>query len=163
MKSFYTCFNAPWGKIFVSKTPKGINALAFSLEELKRLNSRMELTKNDKVFSALKEKFKKYFSGGKTVFNEKLDLKGTAFQKRVWGILKKIPQGETKSYKWVAQKIGAAQKARAVGNACGSNPIGIIIPCHRIVKSDGGLGGYAGGLSKKKFLLDLERRGNKIK
>jgi O-6-methylguanine DNA methyltransferase len=163
MKNYYTSFNAPWGKIFVSKTEKGINALAFSLDELKRVNKGAELVKNDKLFSALKEKFKKYFYGKKVWFNEKLDLKGTVFQKEVWDALKKIPPGEIRSYKWVAQKIGAGQKARAVGNACGANPAGIIIPCHRVVKSDGGLGGYGGGLSKKKFLLDLERKGSKTK
>jgi len=77
---------------------------------------------------------------------------------KVWNQMKRIPFGQTKSYKWLAQRVGDSKKARAVGNACGANPVSIIIPCHRVVKENRGLGGYAGGLGIKKRLLKLEAK-----
>lgn len=82
--------------------------------------------------------------------------KGTVFQKRVWKILLKIPKGKTRSYRWVAQKMGQPEAVRAVANACGKNPYAPFVPCHRVVRSDGSLGGYSGGLSVKKKLLRRE-------
>ena len=88
-----------------------------------------------------------------------MKLEGTKFQVRVWNELKKIPKGETRTYKEIAVLIGKPQAARAVANACGKNPYPITIPCHRVVRSDGGLGGYSGegGVEKKKFLLENEK------
>ena len=88
-----------------------------------------------------------------------MKLEGTKFQVRVWNELKKIPKGETRTYKEIAELIGKPQAARAVANACGKNPYPITIPCHRVVRSDGGLGGYSGegGVEKKKFLLENEK------
>lgn len=86
-----------------------------------------------------------------------MDLSGgTPFQRKVWGALRQIPYGQTRSYAWVAQRIGKPKAARAVGAACGANPIPVIIPCHRVVASDGSLGGYTAGLAWKKKLLRLE-------
>ncbi|MDO8462555.1 MAG: MGMT family protein [Deltaproteobacteria bacterium] len=83
--------------------------------------------------------------------------KGTLFQKKVWKVLLKIPQGKTRSYRWVAQKIGRSKAVRAVANACGKNPYAPFVPCHRVVRSDGSLGGYSsGGVSVKKKLLRKE-------
>jgi methylated-DNA-[protein]-cysteine S-methyltransferase len=81
---------------------------------------------------------------------------GTAFQQSVWRALKKIPRGETRSYGWVAQQIGKPGSSRAVGAACGANPIPVIIPCHRVIASDGSIGGFGGGLPMKRRLLALE-------
>jgi methylated-DNA-[protein]-cysteine S-methyltransferase len=86
------------------------------------------------------------------------DLKGTIFQVKVWEYLKKIPKGETRTYKEVAQGIGNPNSARAVANACACNPYPILIPCHRVIRSDGTIGGYSGdgGISRKKSLLNRE-------
>ncbi|HVM61881.1 MAG TPA: methylated-DNA--[protein]-cysteine S-methyltransferase [Verrucomicrobiae bacterium] len=88
---------------------------------------------------------------------------GTDFQQRVWGALTTIPRGETRSYGWVAQQIGKPKAARAVGLACGANPIPVVIPCHRVIAGDGSIGGFGGGLPMKQRLLALEhceRRGH---
>ena len=88
-----------------------------------------------------------------------MKLEGTEFQIRVWNELKKIPKGETRTYKEIAELIGKPQAARAVANACGKNPYPITIPCHRVIRSDGGLGGYSGegGVEKKRLLLENEK------
>jgi AraC family transcriptional regulator of adaptative response/methylated-DNA-[protein]-cysteine methyltransferase len=86
-----------------------------------------------------------------------VDVRGTAFQQRVWQELRRIPRGETRSYREVADAVGAPGAARAVGSACGKNPVGILVPCHRVIAADGGLGGYAWGLDVKRALLDHER------
>jgi AraC family transcriptional regulator of adaptative response/methylated-DNA-[protein]-cysteine methyltransferase len=88
-----------------------------------------------------------------------LDVRGTAFQLRVWQELQRIPRGETRSYGEVAAAIGVPTGARAVGTACGSNPVSVVVPCHRVVTATGGLGGYAWGLDRKQALLERERSG----
>jgi O-6-methylguanine DNA methyltransferase len=97
-----------------------------------------------------------YFAGQRKVFDLPLDLRGTGFQLSVWRALRQIPFGETRTYAEVARAIGAPRAVRAVGAANGSNPVPIIVPCHRVVASGGGLGGYGGGLDLKRKLLDLE-------
>ncbi len=82
--------------------------------------------------------------------------KGTPFQRAVWRVLQTIPYGEVRTYQWVAKKIGRPKAVRAVGNACGANPLPVIIPCHRVIASDGSLGGFSGGLRRKKRLLKRE-------
>jgi O-6-methylguanine DNA methyltransferase len=90
-------------------------------------------------------------------FSGELDLdQGTVFQRQVWQTLLEIPRGETRSYKWVAEQIGRPRAARAVGQAVGANPIAIVVPCHRVVASDGSLGGFGGGLALKETLLRIE-------
>ena len=85
-----------------------------------------------------------------------VDVRGTAFQQQVWRELVCIPRGETRTYREVAEAVGKPLAARAVGNACGSNPVAIVVPCHRVVASDGGLGGFGWGLDRKRLLLDNE-------
>jgi O-6-methylguanine DNA methyltransferase len=97
-----------------------------------------------------------YFSGRRRRFDLPLDLRGTDFQKRCWQELLKIPYGETRSYAQIAQAIGNPAAVRAVGLANGQNPIAIIVPCHRVIGSDGSLTGYGGGLEVKRKLLELE-------
>lgn len=94
--------------------------------------------------------------GTPTKFPYKLHLKGTEFQWAVWKTLQKIPYGEVRTYRWVAEKIGRSRAVRAVGNACGANPIPLIIPCHRVVASNG-IGGFSAGLHIKKKLLAIEK------
>jgi len=100
------------------------------------------------------------FAAGRPVrFTVPLDLTGgTAFQQAVWRTLQKIPRGETRTYAWVARQIGKPNAARAVGGACGANPLPIFVPCHRVVASSGGLGGFSLGLPLKRRLLALEAR-----
>ncbi len=98
-----------------------------------------------------------YFSGNSRAADDlPLDHKGTAFQLRVWRELRKIPAGETISYQELANRAGAPKAARAAGQACGANPIPILIPCHRVVAADGSLGGYSSGLERKRWLLRHE-------
>jgi AraC family transcriptional regulator of adaptative response/methylated-DNA-[protein]-cysteine methyltransferase len=87
-----------------------------------------------------------------------LDIRGTVFQRRVWEALRRIPRGETRTYGEIARQIGAPAAVRAVGSACGANPVALVVPCHRAVRTDGGLGGYAWGLGVKKRLLEIEKR-----
>ncbi len=107
-------------------------------------------------FEAAIEQLDQYFAGERTEFDLELDLRGTSFQTDVWNALLTIPYGETRSYGEIARQIGRPDRARAVGAANGSNPISIIVPCHRVIGSDGSLTGYGGGLPRKRFLLDLE-------
>jgi methylated-DNA-[protein]-cysteine S-methyltransferase len=99
-----------------------------------------------------------YFAGELREFDLTLDMQGTEFQRRVWRELLKIPYGETSSYSFVANTIGAPKAVRAVGAANGRNPIPIVVPCHRVIGAGGSLVGYGGGLPLKRFLLDLETR-----
>jgi O-6-methylguanine DNA methyltransferase len=104
------------------------------------------------------EQLQAYFAGQRRDFDLPLDLAGTAFQRSVWRALLDIPYGETRSYGFVAQAIGAPKAVRAVGAANGSNPIPIVVPCHRVIGAGGSLTGYGGGLALKRFLLELEAR-----
>lgn len=97
-----------------------------------------------------------YFGGRLRQFGVPLDLRGTPFQRRVWELLRAIPYGDTRSYGQIAEAMGRPDAARAVGRAIGSNPVSIVVPCHRVIGSNGELTGYGGGLHRKEALLDLE-------
>ena len=97
-----------------------------------------------------------YFQGARRIFSVPLVLLGTPFEVRVWNRLLAIPYGHTRSYLEIARELGVGDGARAVGRANGANPIAIVVPCHRVIETGGGLGGYGGGLETKRFLLDLE-------
>jgi methylated-DNA-[protein]-cysteine S-methyltransferase len=99
-----------------------------------------------------------YFAGERTEFDLDLEPRGTPFERRVWDAVRAIPYGETASYADIARRIGRPGACRAVGRANGRNPLAVIVPCHRVVGSDGSLTGYAGGIDAKRVLLDLERR-----
>jgi methylated-DNA-[protein]-cysteine S-methyltransferase len=109
------------------------------------------------AFDDVVDQLDAYFAGTLTEFDVPLQLDGTPFQREVWGALREIPYGETRSYGWLADRIGRPGAARAVGLANGHNPIGIIVPCHRVIGANGALVGYGGGLERKQVLLDLER------
>jgi len=108
------------------------------------------------------EQLRAYFAGELRDFDLTLDMQGTEFQKRVWHELLRIPYGETRSYSFVANTIGAPKAVRAVGAANGRNPIPIVVPCHRVIGAGGSLVGYGGGLPLKRFLLDLEARHSQL-
>lgn len=109
------------------------------------------------AFPTVADQLEAYFSGDRVDFDVRLQLDGTEFQKRVWSALLEIPYGETWSYGQLASHIGAPNASRAVGLANGRNPVAIIVPCHRVIGSNGSLTGYGGGLDRKRLLLDLER------
>lgn len=108
------------------------------------------------LLDATESQLCEYFAGRRMAFDLPLDLPGSAFQERVWGELARIPYGETITYRQLAQRVGVPAGTRAVGHANGSNRLAVIVPCHRVVASGGGLGGYGGGLAAKRLLLDLE-------
>lgn len=109
--------------------------------------------------NAIQKQFTEYEKGIRKIFDLPLHIKGTEFQKKVWNALLEIPYGETRSYQEIAIQIGNPKAVRAVGGACNRNPIGIIVPCHRVVGKNGSLTGYAGGLDYKKLLLENEKMG----
>ncbi|GAB7069060.1 methylated-DNA--[protein]-cysteine S-methyltransferase [Mycobacterium hodleri] len=112
---------------------------------------------DDTQFDDAVAQLQAYFAGDLLDFDVELDLVGTEFQRRVWAALLRIPYGETRSYGQIAFDIGSPGASRAVGLANGHNPIGIIVPCHRVIGANGSLTGYGGGLPKKKQLLEMER------
>ena len=112
---------------------------------------------DDSAFPDAVEQLEAYFAGDRTEFDLQLDMIGTAFQRRVWAALLTIPFGETRSYGEIARQIGAPAAFRAVGLANGHNPIGIIVPCHRVIGANGNLTGYGGGLDRKRALLEMEK------
>ena len=159
-KIYYREFDSPIGNIKVAGTFKAICFVwiiqdSFSTFE-KVVSSRFG-SKPIKDRSALKEAedaFRRYFDGTLKKFELPLDLStGTPFQQKVWTVLKSIPFGQVQSYKWVAGKIGNPCACRAVGSTNGKNPIPIIIPCHRVVRTNGKLGGFSSGIDIKKSLL----------
>lgn len=112
----------------------------------------------DSAWSEVKEQLRRYYAGERVRFTVPFDLsRHTDFQRRVWEATCRIPYGETRSYGWVAEEIGSPKAYRAVGAALAANPLPIIIPCHRVLCSDGSLGGYGGGLDMKRCLLVLEK------
>ena len=115
-------------------------------------------TPQTELLGRTKDLLDRYFDGESVDFRKvpvKIEM-GTDFQNSVWNTIHQIPHGEVRSYKWIAEQIGRPKAVRAVGNATGSNPITIIIPCHRVIGSNGNLGGYGGGLERKRQLLTLE-------
>ncbi|MEU5310800.1 methylated-DNA--[protein]-cysteine S-methyltransferase [Streptomyces sp. NPDC021562] len=113
--------------------------------------------RDDDLFAEAEEQLSAYFAGELKEFTVELRLAGTPFQRSVWDQLTRIPYGETRSYGELADALGNPQASRAVGLANGRNPVGIIVPCHRVIGADGNLTGYGGGLPRKQRLLDFER------
>lgn len=119
--------------------------------------SRADWLRDDSAFPDVVEQINAYFAGELTEFHVTCQLRGTDFQRRVWNALMTIPYGQTRSYGQLASQIGAPKASRAVGLANGRNPIAIIVPCHRVIGSNGSMTGYGGGIDRKKALLNLER------
>ncbi|BBX91398.1 methylated-DNA--[protein]-cysteine S-methyltransferase [Mycolicibacterium boenickei] len=119
--------------------------------------SRDGWERDDSAFAEAVDQLSAYFAGERTEFHLELDMVGTQFQRRVWDALQTIPYGETCTYGEIARQIGSPSASRAVGLANGHNPIGIIVPCHRVIGANGSLTGYGGGLDRKRALLELEK------
>ena len=150
------------GAILVGATEKGICLLTLSddpqelIEDLQNRFKNAELIGGHKQFEKWMAKVISFVDRPKQSFDLPLDIQGTAFQKRVWEALRKIPYGKTATYADIAKKIGKPISMRAVANACGSNNIAVIIPCHRVIRTDGTISGYRWGVQRKKELLKKE-------
>ncbi|MFT5286049.1 MAG: O-6-methylguanine DNA methyltransferase [Planctomycetota bacterium] len=156
-------FKSPLGELFVAvDEERALMRLQFmhdvTREELEEQARKGGATvKRVKSHCAVVERqVKEYFRGKRTEFDLELRPVGTDFQKRVWKTLSEIPYGETWSYAQVAEHVKSPKAVRAVGRTNGLNPIAVVVPCHRVIGSNGSLTGYAGGLDNKRFLLDLE-------
>ena len=162
-KIYYSYFQSPFlKKVFVASTARGVCMVDFlKLEKvfLKRLKERYsgKTVRDDQKNKEVLSQLKRYLKGDLKRFDCKLDLKGTPFQEKVWSALAKIPYGQTRSYKEIAQAIGHPKAFRAVGNANSENTIPLIIPCHRVIESNGGLGGFGHGIKIKRRLLEFEK------
>ncbi len=142
--------NTPIGGLEIKGDENGLASVHFLDTEVKKTSIVSEFLQP--AITQLQE----YFEGTRTVFQLKLNPQGTDFQKRVWEKLKEIPCAKTASYQEIANRLGDPKVIRAAASANGKNPISIITPCHRVIGSDGSLTGYAGGLHRKKWLLDHE-------
>jgi O-6-methylguanine DNA methyltransferase len=157
----------PVGLVFLCFSARGLKQLIIAgetefregvaigyTEETQALPSGVLKTWHDQVAQALDD----YFSGRPADFTDlPLDLQGSPFHLRVWQELRKIPPGETVSYQELARRLGNSQASRAVGQACGANPIPLIVPCHRVIAANGSLGGFSSGLPRKRWLLQHEK------
>jgi methylated-DNA-[protein]-cysteine S-methyltransferase len=118
--------------------------------------------KDDAGFADVREQLAQYFSGNRTSFDLALRASGNPLQLAVWQLIAAIPYGATRTYGELARDLGDRSLAQAVGAACGRNPLPIVVPCHRVVGADGSLVGFGGGLDRKRFLLDLEHRDERL-
>ncbi|MBA3564380.1 MAG: bifunctional DNA-binding transcriptional regulator/O6-methylguanine-DNA methyltransferase Ada [Gammaproteobacteria bacterium] len=150
------------GSILVAATERGVCAVQFGddpqvlVQELQRRFPRAELLGADREFEQLVARVVGFVEAPRAGLDLPLDIAGTSFQQRVWQALRAIPAGRTASYADIAAAIGAPKSVRAVATACAANPIAVVIPCHRVVRTDGGVGGYRWGVERKRALLDRE-------
>lgn len=141
------------------ETPVGLLEIQSTEVGLRSVNfvDKVHFDEEENAYNLLTIKqLQEYFDGERTVFDLPFDMEGTPFQQRVWSELLKVPFGKTRSYMDISRALGDLKAIRAVGTANGANKIAIIIPCHRVIGADGSLTGYAGGLHRKKWLLDFE-------
>jgi len=155
---YYTIFNTKLCEIIVVGNELGISHLHLSTNEGKRqFKISVDWQRNDSFFIEAQQQITAYIAGELTIFALQLNLQGTVFQQKVWQELRKIPFGELCSYQEIARAIGNERAARAVGMANSKNPIPLIIPCHRVIGSNGKLTGFASGLNIKQKLIQLEQ------
>ena len=156
----YTTFKTDMGWVGILGSVKGLLRITLpqpSAREAQQLLGRSDAILAPHLFENLAQRLRVYFGGHKVIFSDQPDLSGaTTFQRQVWQITSLIPYGETRSYAWVAEQIGNPRAVRAVGQALARNPLPIIIPCHRVLNSNGKLGGYSEGVEWKRYLLNLE-------
>ena len=175
MQLFRTVLSTPLGDMLALASDEGLCALEFTTvkgrargeERLSRLNARLGrwfpphdiIDRETATIASTRDWLTAYFDGSSAdIDGLSLDMRGAPFEKRVWLALREIPPGQTTSYGAIAHALGSAGASRAVGMANGANPIAIIVPCHRVIGSGGSLTGYGGGLDRKTWLIDHERR-----
>jgi methylated-DNA-[protein]-cysteine S-methyltransferase len=159
----YKTIPSPVGELKLVASDRGLVAILWENDDPKRVKlAQLTSDATHPILVKAERQLNDYFAGTRTQFDIPLDFQGTEFQKRVWGELLKIPYGETRSYGDLAKKVGNPKASRAVGAANGKNPLSIVTPCHRAIGANGSLTGFAGGLTAKKFLLDLEQNAESI-
>ncbi len=151
----YSRYESPVGPLIVAVSGQGLAVLEFERTYLKGKDRKGWVKSEEKTRPYVRQ-LEEYFGGKRREFTFPLDLRGTDFQKRCWQALLKIPYGQTRTYADQARAVGSPRGYRAVGMANHDNPVAIVVPCHRVIASDGGLGGYGGGLDIKLQLLRLE-------
>lgn len=162
LKTVYSIVACDLGYLLVATTDKGICAVKFGDRKQNLIKTLTEefneatMIRNDSNLQDWIESILNLIAGKKAHHDLPLDIRGTSFQQQVWQELQKIPWGETRTYGEIANNIGKPKATRAIGNACGANPVALIIPCHRVIRSDGSLGGYRWGIECKQKLLDKE-------
>jgi methylated-DNA-[protein]-cysteine S-methyltransferase len=151
---WYDTVAAPWGTVYVIFNSEGITRICLTQDQFRREFDKTVSKKNHPIAS---RELVEYFQRKRQHFSIPLVMQGTTFQAKVWKALLDIPYGQTRSYGWIANRIGNPRSNRAVGNAVGANPIPVVVPCHRVIKGDGSLGGYYYGPEMKQQLLDIEK------
>lgn len=154
-ESLYTSVDSPIGELLLLSDGRSLRGLHMQ-EGRKAVQVEPRWRRSEEPFTNVRKQLDEYFAGQRFCFDLPLGLDGTPFQLRVWRALQEIPYGDTLTYGELASRIGRPTAARAVGLANGSNPISVIVPCHRLVGANGTLVGYGGGLDRKRFLLSLE-------
>jgi methylated-DNA-[protein]-cysteine S-methyltransferase len=159
LKTVRCSLSSPWGPMTVVAQDEGLVWVGFDGQKHAPDLSPWPESHDHPLLRLASEELRQYFAGERSQFDVPLDLRGgTPFQQRVWAALLEIAPGATSSYGAISQAIGNPNAVRAVGGAVGRNPISIIVPCHRVVGSNGAMTGYAGGLPRKVALLQLESR-----
>ncbi|HZD95122.1 MAG TPA: bifunctional DNA-binding transcriptional regulator/O6-methylguanine-DNA methyltransferase Ada [Candidatus Sulfotelmatobacter sp.] len=158
----YTVLETELGRLLIATTERGVCSVRFGnneaalLREFKRDFEAAEIQRDDKALEPVTAQMKQWLNGPSAPLNFSLDIQGTAFQQMVWEALRRIPSGETRSYAQVAESIGRPEAVRAVANACASNPVALVVPCHRVVHKNGRASGYRWGVKRKAALLEKE-------
>ena len=157
----YTVTDSPLGRMLVAATKRGMCALRFGKDDalIRELHSEYPhatLVPNRRAVAPYIRAALEHLSGRNTRLNLPLDVQATTFQSRVWDALREIPYGQTRSYAQIAEAIGEPRAVRAVARACATNPVAVVVPCHRVVRSDGALSGYRWGIERKRALLEKE-------
>ncbi len=159
MEYYYKIIKSPVNNLKLIASDVGLAAILWGSDDIKHIKFlNFVENKTHPLILESEQQLQEYFDGSRKSFTINLDFIGTEFQKKVWNALLTIPYGETRNYAQIAKQIGHGNAYRAVASANGKNPIGIIIPCHRVIGSSGKLAGFAGGLEVKAYLLDLESK-----
>ena len=153
--TLYATFDSPIGELLATGDGEVVTGL-YMQDGGHPVAAGADWERHDEAFAELRRQLGEYFTGARREFDLPLAPRGSEFQARVWDALREIPYGETESYGELAERIGHPGSARAVGAANGQNPIAVVIPCHRVIGASGKLTGYAGGLERKRLLLDIE-------
>jgi AraC family transcriptional regulator of adaptative response/methylated-DNA-[protein]-cysteine methyltransferase len=165
MRIRYTIVTSPFGRLLVGATDRGVCAVALGDSDTALVGAletdfpRAQIERADDAHRDWVEAILGQIDGGNRGLDVPLDIQGTTFQKRVWSLLRKIPPGGTRSYGQIAAELGNPRATRAVARACASNRLAVVVPCHRVVRNDGALGGYKWGMDRKRAILDHERGG----
>jgi len=160
-KIYYTKVASPWSALFLAGTEESVCSCEFIKgkditnlrSRLQKLNRHALIKEDPEPLASAIDCLNRYFAGELETLDQPLDIHGSQFQTQVWSTLRQIPAGKVATYGEIAARIGRPQGARAVGQACGRNPVVLFVPCHRVVAANGGLGGFGSGLSLKEALL----------